>query len=295
MNLKFKNLELSDKKAVSDFTLGFPPYSDFNFTSLYSYDVNMDAGIYVSSDTYIIKLRDYVSNNLFYSYLTHKNSAEVAHYLIKKSEEDGLGNELKMVPEHSTPKSKGKFKFAITEDRNNFDYVLPTKDVSLLLGSKYEHHRWRVNQFKRNNPGYEVKILSNINETVSNSILDVSKIWTINKNVDSQHEMIAIKRLLKAFNALDLVFIGIYCDGILSGFAIVERLNETYAMGHFMKADTKFKGLFNMLYWEVCKYLQGVGCKYLNYEQDLGDENLRTAKLYWKPEFFLKKFTVSLL
>ena len=36
---QFKKLELSDKEEVEKFTSKFPPYSDFNFVSMWSWDI----------------------------------------------------------------------------------------------------------------------------------------------------------------------------------------------------------------------------------------------------------------
>jgi len=36
---QFKNLELTDKIDVEKFTSKFPPYSDFNFVSMWSWDI----------------------------------------------------------------------------------------------------------------------------------------------------------------------------------------------------------------------------------------------------------------
>ncbi len=38
----FKKLELSDREEVESVTNKFPPYSDFNFTSMWCWDINED-------------------------------------------------------------------------------------------------------------------------------------------------------------------------------------------------------------------------------------------------------------
>ena len=42
---EFKPLELSDKNDVENFTSKFPPYSDFNFVSMWCWDIKEEMRI----------------------------------------------------------------------------------------------------------------------------------------------------------------------------------------------------------------------------------------------------------
>ena len=59
-------------------------------------------------------------------------------------------------------------------------------------------------------------------------------------------------------------------------------------MGHFGKIDEDCPGLFQYLECVTAQYLKKRGCKYMNYEQDLGLPGLRESKISWGPSFFLK-------
>ena len=76
-------------------------------------------------------------------------------------------------------------------------------------------------------------------------------------------------------------------------FTIDELLDDEYAIRHFMKADTSYKGIYSYIVSESAKILLESGKKYLNIEQDLGLANLRQAKKSYRPVQFLKKYTVS--
>ena len=60
-------------------------------------------------------------------------------------------------------------------------------------------------------------------------------------------------------------------------------------MGHFGKIDEDCPGLFQYLECVTAQYLKKRGCKYMNYEQDLGLPGLRESKISWGPAFFFEK------
>ncbi len=45
----FKKIELSDRKDVENITSRFPPYSDFNFSSLWAWDLEGEMGLSILS------------------------------------------------------------------------------------------------------------------------------------------------------------------------------------------------------------------------------------------------------
>jgi len=57
---------------------------------------------------------------------------------------------------------------------------------------------------------------------------------------------------------------------------------------HFVKADTNYKGIYQLIYKETGKSTFWKGSKYLNREQDLGIDSLRIAKESWNPISYLK-------
>jgi hypothetical protein len=56
---RFKMLELKDQGAVEAFTCRFEPYSDLNFTSLWSWDVAEEVEWSVLNGNLIVRLPNY--------------------------------------------------------------------------------------------------------------------------------------------------------------------------------------------------------------------------------------------
>ena len=57
-----------------------------------------------------------------------------------------------------------------------------------------------------------------------------------------------MERLLAVFTALRLMGTGVYQQGRMIAFSVIELLENGYAMGHFAKCDARFSGLSHYLY-----------------------------------------------
>jgi len=81
----FKCLEWNDRKQVEQYTAPFPPYSDFNFTSLYAWDVDNKMRISDLHGNLVILFSDYVTGEAFLSFIGTNNLPETACTLIDYS------------------------------------------------------------------------------------------------------------------------------------------------------------------------------------------------------------------
>jgi len=291
----FKKLTLEDRAAIEAFTDRFTPYSDFNFTSLWSYNTSNDAEFALADKYFVIKMRNYITNDFIYSFLASENCFEIASALLKRCLDEGLENKLNLVPEQSIDKSLlDSANFIIEEDRNSFDYILSTEKASRLEGATYENKRKHTNQFSNNYPKCKIKLSEQIEQEESQKIKLLFDKWALSKTEEEvEHERIALNRLLESRQDLNISNLGIWDSDQLIGYALVEKINQ-YAMGHFMKADSLYKNIYDTLYLELSRYLFQSGVVHLNYEQDMGIEGLRSAKMSWHPIGFLKKYTISL-
>ena len=69
----FQKLTLKQQKAIEVKLLPFPPYSDFTFTSLYTYNTNRSVEISTLHGNLVVKFEDYLDRQPFYSFLgSHK-------------------------------------------------------------------------------------------------------------------------------------------------------------------------------------------------------------------------------
>ena len=65
---EFKKLELSNKEEIENFTSKFPPYSDFNFISMWCWDIKGETRISKFNNNLVVRFTDYLKGNPFFSF-----------------------------------------------------------------------------------------------------------------------------------------------------------------------------------------------------------------------------------
>ena len=292
---KFINLTFEHKPFIEKHISKHPPYSDFNFTSLLSWG-NEDTAISELNGNLVIKFRDYLTNEPFYTFIGINKVNETIRVLLDESLKNNLHPKLKLIPEVILKAdSKIVEQFQITEDRDNFDYIYLLEEAREFKGNIHRAKRNFINRFKRLYNSKHI-LLDLSDSSIQKQILDLFKHWQTLKGVTNQeveNELSAIKKLLLFAKDLNLVCIGVYVDNKLSGFSVNEVLTQGYAMNLFEKADTNYQGIFPYLRHISAVYLLDMGVKFLSHEQDLGIEGLRKSKMSYNPNFFLKKYTVA--
>lgn len=291
----FKKLELTDKEDVESFTKDYLPYSDFNFTSLWSWDTKEEKKISLLDENLVIKFTDYISSQPFYTFIGSNNVSQTAETLIKFSEQESLPSELHLIPEVVANKINRDI-FIVEENEDHFDYVYEMEKLQNYEGNRLRSKRNLHNRFKRKYNA-EIKIIDCFEVDVQKAILDLFDIWVKNKgyiNNEFQNELAAFKRLFMIEN-INLVCVGIYIDNQLKGFIVNEIMPKQYTILHFEKADDCYDGIYSYLMAENARILNQIHKRtYLNYEQDLGIPGLRLGKRSYRPCHFLKKYSIRL-
>ena len=129
-----------------------------------------------------------------------------------------------------------------------------------------------------------------------NDLLLFSKLWEDNKNEDLSNEISALKKFLFSEKKERCALFVILVNDKIVGFSISEFIQGDYAICHFCKCLTdNEKGIYEYLMKNNAIFLLQNKVKMLNYEQDLGLDNLKYAKNSYNPQFFLKKYIVSFI
>ncbi|OGG15734.1 hypothetical protein A3D77_01775 [Candidatus Gottesmanbacteria bacterium RIFCSPHIGHO2_02_FULL_39_11] len=295
----FKKIELSDRKIIEQFTQQFPPYNDFEFVSLWTYNMGEKNAFSTIYGNLVIKIHDFITGDFFYSFLGTNRIKETIAALLEKSKEDYLGDQLKLIPEvniKSSPEVENYF--SIKEDRDSFDYILSVDEIVDLKGGKYHYRRKNISRFNRHFPDHSIETLDLSKEETRQNIKELFFLWEQQKEKkrnETEIELTAIERLFDLVDVHNIMGLGIYIQNKLIGFSIYHTVQDNYAIFSFAKGDTSYKAIYEYLNHEVAKHLKTLGTVYINYEQDLGIPELREAKMSWGPVYFLKKYTIERL
>jgi len=178
---EFKNLEWSDKPEVEKVTSQFPPYSDFNFTSMWCWNTQEKMKLSLLNDNLVVLFHDYITEQPFLSFIGKNKADETATELIEYSLQNFKTEQLKLVPEDCAKLLSHDF--IVTPDEDAHDYIIPVAYLATL--PEYpanSHHAARdCKYFLKYFPTHEIKI-SAINK--ADYLIEIFKSWCHNKNLN---------------------------------------------------------------------------------------------------------------
>lgn len=289
----FKKLELTDRANITHITKNFEPYSDFNFTSMWSWDTTGTFEISRTGDILIVRFADYVTYKPFYSFIGTGDVTAVIDSIYK-----AFGDvPIKLVPEAMMSDIDSQ-RYNVQEDADNYDYIYSTKLLAELVGKPFETKRNLISRFHRFTPEPRVDFHQLVRDEIEQKVYRLFSSWehhkmTLDEQFEATHEFQAIQRLLESSAVHGLEICCLYSNISLIGFNIFEQLDNTQTICHFAKTNQNFTGANDFLLHSLGRKLYERGSQFINYEQDLGIDTLRHSKLSFRPVNYLKKYVVS--
>ena len=288
---EFKKLKLSHRSDVEKITSQFHHYSDFNFVSMWSWNIHNKVKLSKLNGNLVVIFTDYVSGEQFLSFMGNQEIVDTTAKLISFSKKYLKNNYLKLIPEELLLKYKGS-EFVAEIQRDTSDYIYLVEDLVGMHEWVQNDHARRIRKFINLYPNYTTKH-SSVNQISKRDLKKMFKKWSENKNLKDNNEYLAFRRFLKLKDD-NIIYISIYLNKNMIGFSAYEVLSDGYAIAHFSKGDTKiYPEVFDVLNWEEAKFFHKQGVKYLNWEQDLGIPGLRYSKERYRPYFLMRKLIVS--
>lgn len=274
-------------------TTQFQPYSDFNFTSLYCWSGETASEIALLNNNIVIRLPHYLDGSKVYSVMgTHKIDETLLELLAHT-------DDLSLVPDVVINNIKNPEMFTVNEDPDNHDYLYDIEKLSTLEGADYKKLRNKVNKFERDHSEHDLKIIvtTTIHSDRAKNIRAIDEKWKklhTGESLDIRSERQALEKLLENSDKLNLIIVELLIDGEIKAFSINELLAEGYAICHFEKALKEHHDYLATYFVKiVAQEIKKHGCRFVNWEQDLGLEGLRHSKLSYRPALMLKKYSVS--
>lgn len=177
--------------------------------------------------------------------------------------------------------------------REHWDYVYSVPELSTLTGNRFHKKKNLINQFKKK---YEFEYLP-LSDEMIDLAAGMQENWCTWRDCESNEaldaENAAISKVLQHWRQLQRMTGGaIMVDSKLAAYTVAERFTEDTLLIHFEKGEPSYKGVYQAINQMFLKNA-GNDFKFVNREQDLGDEGLRRAKLSYHPTQFLKKYRVT--
>lgn len=285
--MEWKLLDCKDRELIDSYTRDRFSTCDYNFTNQLLWSKGEDTTFKIEEDVLLIK-GNYQGKEYYYMPIPKDKSLESLSSwkrIINKILEDG--KEIYLVPEEY--KELLEDEFNLVETRDSFDYIYSSTDLGTLKGRKFTKKKNKVNSFtKKNDYTYEVIDNSNIDEVIA-----FQKRWYANNEsievLDNENQGIML--LLENYIELGLKGAIIRIEGEIIAYTIGERLNDESAVIHIEKAIGRYIGSYQAInYLFAQKELKSF--KYINREDDFGNEGLREAKLSYNPVILLKKYQI---
>lgn len=185
-------------------------------------------------------------------------------------------------------------RFVICPSRDSFDYVYDIHALADLRGRKFQGKRNHFNRFCAEHPEHQVvpltcEILPRVKEFVEG--------WFARRREADPHgdyllENLAIARAFNHCGEIGMEGIVLMDKGEILALSMGSRLSENTFDIHFEKAREDVSGAYNAVNCQFARYLRlkYPELKFLNREDDMGLEGLRTAKLSYRPHHLVEKY-----
>ena len=185
--------------------------------------------------------------------------------------------------------------FEFLPQKNRFDYVYSTQDLINLSGRKYHRKKNHVNAFISLFPS--AQYTSNFTEDIKKMCVECLNVWytehDLNEYPALPYERGAILELLNDFDFFDIKGGAVILGEKVVAFSLGEKLNSDTAVIHIEKADFDVKGAYAYINQQFAAR-EWSNMQFINREEDLGIEGIRSAKESYRPVKMIEKFNVKL-
>lgn len=176
-------------------------------------------------------------------------------------------------------------------DRDHSDYIYLGEDLAELKGKKYATQRNHINRFLSENSDWCFKEITQKNLSLVKEFFERFVKENEKEGFSAQEEIKCVFDVLEKFSSYGFFGEALFVGDAIVGFFLGECVGDTFIV-HIEKSDRNIQGAYQMLARrEAEKYCVG-NIKYVNREDDAGDEGLRRSKLAYRPAYIAEKYTV---
>lgn len=184
------------------------------------------------------------------------------------------------------------FDIELAQENDWSDYLYNAEDIATFSGHRFNGQRNHINFFLREHPDWSFRALDDGN------IAEVRNFYLLSPLIDAKDTPVFAEEQAKVFEVLDNFALygmpggALYAGGVVVAFAVGETVGDTLH-AHIEKADASVRGAYQMIAREFARMYAVGEVKYINREEDVGDEGMRRSKLSYHPCEIIEKFTVK--
>ncbi len=288
----FREIDLSCKDILKDFLYRYPlEASEYTFTNIFAFRLTYNFKLSLLKNNLVI-LKNTAPVSAFCPIGNSQISdvlEEIFYYLKNYTTEPCL----ERIPESFViTYLKNDKNFIIEEERNHFDYIYNIKELIELKGNKFHDKKNKVNKFRSLYKYEYVTLTSDLIE----ECLEFEDYWCEVKECGKypglEKERCAILEMLNNFDPLNIKGGLIRIENKIAALTLGEKLLPDTLVIHVEKANPDIPGLYQVINQEFLMYEAG-DCTFVNRQQDLGIQGLRTAKISYNPKRFIKKYKIK--
>ena len=286
--LSFRKITKDDIPTIKYFTQNSGVKScDFTLCGIYLWGVYYDYEICVFEETLFIKGVDESGKSAFALPIGRLQGEKSIALVREYCEKQGIETRFSFVPAETLGYFKGG---NVNKLEGWSDYVYDARALSSLSGKALHKKKNRFNKFAKENPDFRFEKVdaSNIEALLEFYLGFLKENPTDEKRLNA--ESMIIKKVIDEFSVLGLDAGLLKVDEKVVAFAIGEKVGDTLYV-HFEKADRKFDGCYEAMNMLFVKNFKS-DAKFVDREEDMGDEGLKRAKNAYNPLFLADKYEV---
>lgn len=288
--LEFRPIEIDDRDEVQTLICASGCHgADYSFANLYIWR-KIYKPLVAFMDTRMLL---YLGKPGFYAYPKGDGDPRPS---IEYMREEAHRNGAKLVMRGLTPKTLeelqeyyGEDAFAISEDRDNADYIYTADKLRYLKGRKLSSKRNHLKHFERNGPWHYDKVTQ---ENLAEARAFVEEFYQEKDDPDLAAESVAIGEMFDNYETLGFMGGLLFQNDRAVAFTAGTQLDQSTIDVHFEKALPGVEGAYTMINYQFANMVaeENPDILYFNREEDMGLPGLRKAKESYHPDVLLMKY-----
>ncbi len=268
----------------------------YSFANLYAWGKQSFAII----DNQMVMLSQFGNHFVYPFPLGNNINKSILDAVIEDSKARGIPCRFGYMPESAKTMLEQFYpdEFDILYKETSLDYVYDINDLADLKGRKFHSKRNHVHKFHNVFPNYSIVQITNDNIITVRKMLEKWYSEHIDANPDEmfESERRAVDRSLSAFEALELDGIMILNGDDVLAMTLGSRITQSTFDVHYEKALYTSNGTYSAINQKFAQYLRNKypELKFIDREEDMGDEGLRKAKLSYYPHHMIDVWQASL-